>query len=90
MKSKLTESNVKLKEIQRVMTHLAEKETDLVSKWYTLKSKYQETTSPAERNRIRIERNLLRESIRKADQRIEELSDEFERCVFWERVHQAT
>jgi len=61
---------------------LTKREAELVSEWYGLKKKHQETISPIERNTIRVERNLLRESIRKGTLKLQDLKDEIEQFVF--------
>lgn len=83
MNIKLIKNNVRLKEIQMVIKQLTEREAKLVGEWYSLKKKHQETISLMERNTIKVERNLLRESIRKGTLKLQDLTDEVEQFVFW-------
>ena len=83
MNIKLNKNNVRLKEILMEIKQFTKKEAELVGEWFNLKREHQETISQIERNTINVERNLLRESIRKGTLKLQDLNDEVEQFVFW-------
>ncbi len=60
MKAEIAKRNLRLKNIQMERKLLAEKDAVLVHEWNSLKRKYQEPTSPIERNMIPAKGNLLK------------------------------